>query len=97
MLLSGEYSRWFEVEALLRQGCPLSPFLYSVYVMETLKDLGGKRLRIEVEGTWGGGLLYADDIGLLAGDQEELQLMLDVVGKYVVKWRFRFNTMKSRQ
>ena len=34
VLLGGEYSRWFEVEAGLRQGCPLSPVLYSVYVME---------------------------------------------------------------
>ena len=44
MLLGGECSRWFEVG--LRQGCPLSP-----YVMEMLKDLEGKRLGIEVEGT----------------------------------------------
>ena len=34
--------------------------------MEMLKDLEEKRLGIEVEGTWCGGLLCADDIVLLA-------------------------------
>ena len=43
-------SRWFEVEAGLRQGFPLSPVLYSVYVMEMLKNLEEKRLGNEVEG-----------------------------------------------
>ena len=60
----------------------MSPVLYSVYVMEMLKDLDEKRLGIEVEGTWWVGLLYGDDIVLLARDQVELQVMLDVVGKY---------------
>ena len=74
----------------------MSPVLYSVYVMEILKDLEGERLGIEVEGTWCGGLLYADDIVLLARDQVELQVMLDVGGKYAMKWRFRFNSKKSK-
>ena len=65
VLLGGECSRWFEVVAELTQGCPSSQ-LYSVYVMEMLKDLEKKRLGIEVEGTWCGGLLYADDFVLLA-------------------------------
>ena len=78
VLLGGECSKWFEMEAELRLGCPLSPVLYSVYVMAMLKDLEGKRLGIKVEGTWCGGLLYADVL-LLARDQVELQVMLDVV------------------
>ena len=32
---------------------------------------------------------------LLVGDQVELQVMLDVVRKCVMKWRFRFNSKKS--
>ena len=89
------FYRWCKVVAGLRQGCPLSPVLYSVYVMEMLKDLEAKRLGIEVERTWCGGLLYAGNTVLLARDQVELQVMLDVVGKYV-KWRFRFNSKKSK-
>ena len=53
-------------------------------MIELLKDLEEKRLGIEVEGTWCGGLLYANDIVLLARDQVELQVMLDVVEKYAM-------------
>ena len=60
--------------------------------MEMLKDLEDKWLGIEVEGTWCSWLLYADDIVLLVRDQVELQVMLDVVGKYAMKWRYRFNS-----
>ena len=94
VLLGGECSRWFEVEAGLRQDCPLSPVLSSVYVMGMLKDLEEKGLGIEVEGIWCDELLYADDILLLARDQMELQVMY-VVEKYAMKWRFRFNSKKS--
>ena len=48
-----------------------------------------------MERTWCGGLLYADGIVLLARDPVELQVM-DVVEKYIMKWRFRFNSKKSR-
>ena len=60
MLMGGEYSVWFEVESGLRQGSPLSPVLYSVYVMEMLKDLGKNRLGIEVEEIWCGELQYEE-------------------------------------
>ena len=95
VLMDGECSWWFELEAWLRQGCPLSTVLYSVYVMEMLKDLEEKRLGIEVEGTWCGGLLCGWYF-VLARDQVKLQVMLDVMGKYVMKWRFRFNSEKSK-
>ena len=67
-----------------------------MYVMEMLKDLEENRLGIEVEGTWCGGFLYAADIVLLVRYQVELQVMLDVVGNYAMKWRFRFNSKKSK-
>ena len=53
-------------------------------------------LGIKVEGTWCGGLLYADDIVLLERAQVELQVMLDVVGKYAMKQNFSFNSKKSK-
>ena len=37
------------------------------------------------EGIWCWGLQYAHDIALLARDLEEVQVMLDVVGKYTLK------------
>ena len=42
-----------------------------------------------MEGTWCARLLMCTII-LLAKDQVELQVILDVVGKYAMKWRLKF-------
>ena len=61
-----------------------------------MKDLEGRGLGIEVEGTWCGRWLCVDDIGLLGRDEKELKVMLDVMGEYAMKWRFRFNNEKRK-
>ena len=40
-------------------------------------------------------LLFADDLAICAGSQEDLQSLLDVVYLYSCKWRFKFNIAKS--
>ena len=42
--VDGQQSRWFRVDEGLRQGCPLSPLLYSMGMVEELEreNLGVK-------------------------------------------------------
>ena len=47
-----------------------------------MKQLEERGLGVIMDGTWCGGLMYADDIVLLAETGAELQEMLDVVGHY---------------
>ena len=96
VILDGEQSRWFKVEKGLRQGCPLSPLLYSIYVMGMVEELEDRGLGVKEEEEWCGALLYADDIVLLAESPDELQRMLDTVGEYAEEWRFTFNAVKSK-
>ena len=96
VVLEGRQSRWFPVKTGLRQGCPLSPLLYTIYIMDMMKQLEERGLGVIMDGTWCGGLMYADDIVLLAETGAELQEMLDVVGHYAQEWRFRFNARKSK-
>ena len=62
-------------------------------MMEQLED---KRLGVKMDGTWCGGLMYADNVVLMAGSSAELQEMLDIVGRYRQRWKFRFNARKSK-
>ena len=64
--------------------------------MDMMKQLEKRGLGVIMDGTWCGGLMYADDIVLLAETSAELQEMLDVVGHYTQEWRFRFNARKSK-
>ena len=52
----------FKVENGLRQGCPLSPLLYSIYVMGMVEKLEEEGLRVKEGEYWCRALLHADDI-----------------------------------
>ena len=95
-MLDGEQSRWFRVEKGLRQGCPLSPLLYSIYVMGMVEKLEEEGLGVKEGEYWCGALLYADDIVLLAESSDELQRMLNLMGQYSEQWKFTFNASKSK-
>jgi len=78
----------------LRQGCILSPVLFSIFIdglAEEVKKVGGAKYADIIVSL----LLFADDIVLIAESPQMMQKMLDVVYNYSKKYRFRFNQSKS--
>jgi len=87
----------FPVETGVRQGCVLSPILYSLFINDLALELkraealgiglplGNCRLCV---------LLYADDIVLLAQSEEEVSELMRIVGVYARQWRFEVNHAK---
>jgi exonuclease III len=65
----------------LRQGCPLSPLLFDVYINDLIHDLGAKH-GIAVRGVerTTSGLLFADDLTLLAKSKSGLRKLIGRVG-----------------
>src|SRR4029077_12730734 len=62
----------------VRQGCPLSPLLFSIYAEMIMKEA----LENAEEGIWVGGELikdvkYADDHGMVANTKGGLQSLMD--------------------
>ena len=67
----------------VKQGCPLSPTLFGMYVDEVSDyiDRGGDR-GAQLAGTWIPLLLYADDIVLISDSPEGMQRHLDALHSF---------------
>ena len=97
VMVEGELSDWFVSEIGVRQGCVLSPVLYSIFINGFAKTLINSSIGgVEVGGEVLQMLLFADDIVLFADSASQLQKMLEVMEGYCKKWRFEVNTKKSQ-
>ena len=81
----------------LRQGCILSPCLFSLFIADFPKYLEeSKCIGVQLHNEWVRILLYADDGALVAQSADDLQHMLDALHAYCAKWRLFVNTDKTK-
>ena len=80
----------------LKQGCPLSPLLFALYVNDIGEiSEGAEGATSGLDGVRVSQLLYADDLCLLANDTGVLQRMLNRLHHYAAKKSLIVNTNKS--
>ncbi len=72
---------WFPTESGVQQGDALSSTLFSLYINDLAKDLKELNMGLPYghEKLWA--LLYAEDIVILAENEEQLQILLNFVNK----------------
>lgn len=78
-----------EVSRGLRQGCPLSPLLFMLYMVSMEKALEGSNIGFNLSHKQGGmmieqklpGLFYADDIVLFADSRDDIQQLANICGR----------------
>ena len=81
----------------IKQGCPLSPLLFSLYISD-LPSFMQQQCPSEGVGCGAGHLrtlLYADDLSLLSGSQAGLQRLLDALYNYAARKRLTVNVKKT--
>lgn len=95
--MGGARSQVFEILQGVKQGCNLSPTLYSIFLNALSADLNRVKRGVKINRSETiNHLLYADDLVLLAESEEDLRTLLNTVNKYAHMWRFSLNTDKSK-
>ena len=93
-LLGDIETDWVKLERGVRQGCVLSPLLFSIYTEELAARIRESGLGIRVGEGRLGILLYADDVVLLGDSKEMLQEMINIVRDYGNEFSLSFNNKK---
>lgn len=88
-------TEWFDVECGVKQGDVLSPTLFSAYVNDMALELKDMNLGIQIGDDNICILLYADDIVILSENENNLQIMLDHINRWCLKWRLKANINKT--
>ena len=88
-------SKKFHITGGVKQGGPLSPKLYNIYISELINKIedtnGGafiNKLKINI-------IIYADDIVIISPLKIDLIRMLEATMKYMDMWKIKINLDKT--
>ena len=81
----------------VRQGCLMSPLLFSLYVEEMMKEaMIDLDEGVQVGGNWLKDVRFADDQGMVASTEQGLQLILDKLNESAKQYDMKINVKKTK-
>ena len=107
VILEGHATKYFDCPIGVKQGCCLSPTLFSIFINDLVLEIKNTNIgvnllndnNLQIPGLSPdlliNILLYADDIVLLAENEHDLQELLFVIEKWCKKWRLEVNLTKT--
>jgi len=94
IIMNGICSDVFYTTIGMKQGGPLNPRLFVLYIENLIIVIDDSNLGIKIGQMIVNILSYADDIVLLANTRSELQKMIDLVERFGNGLEIKFNPMK---
>ena len=95
--VKGECSEATEIGRGVRQGCLLSPLLFSVYVEAMMKEvMDGNENGVKVGGRIVGDVRFADDQGMVANTNDGLQKLMNVLNSTAKRYGMKINVKKTK-
>ena len=81
----------------VREGCTMSPWLFNL-VMDSIVREARECFRggVQLEGSKVQFLLFADDLVLVAENEEDIKKNAEVLNEVMVKWKMTINWQKTK-
>lgn len=96
VLNNGEMSEVFKTTIGVKQGGPLSPRLFAIYVEDLIIELENCTFGTTLDTTKTGVLMFADDLIVLSDSKDNLQKMLKIIEMYCLKNEIKINAKKTQ-
>ena len=95
--VQGKNSEWFEVAMGVRQGCTMSPWLFNL-VMDSIVREAREKFQggVQLESSKVQFLLFADDLVIVAENEEDIKRNAEVLNEVMAKWKMRINWQKTK-
>ena len=90
-------TQFFDFSKGVRQGCPLSPLLFNLYVNDLIELIdSATKCQVGLSEIEINSLMYADDIVVLAHSEKDLQAKMDTLSKFCKDRKLEINTKKTK-
>ena len=93
--IHGKVSNWYPMLCGIHQGGFLSLVKYIIFINSLLVTLKDSDMCSKIYNVKTSPLGYADDLAVANTDKRKVDLMLHIVNKHSLKWRYFFNADKS--
>ena len=96
--INNKLTNCFNHEKGVKQGDPLSPTLFNLYINDLFQDLEENKVGTVTlnDSDSINALMYADDLILLSTSKKGLQNSIDILEKYSKRWKLEANLKKTK-
>lgn len=95
ILVNGYLSESFQIDRSVRQGCPMSMILFSLYLEPLIRTLYKNMNGILIGNKFFKVFGYADDLTLVIRNEQEIDLILNLINEFSQFAKIKMNFRKS--
>lgn len=92
----GDYVSTARIRRGVRQGCPLSPYLFNIFIEEIVQEFKVKTKSVKINGKVIHCIRFADDIAMVTETAKDVQQSLTAFNEILKRYLMKMNIRKTK-